>query len=194
MRTKDYQRRIRALKYTVKTLMPKIPYHNFNHALDVCSAVNTLALLDKVNYKNRFLLKTAALLHDIIFIPGAKDNEEKSAEFAKQYLTRIGYSAQEAQKVGQLILATKIPQNPKNYLEKSLCDADLDNLGRADCFDQREKVRLEFNAPKNREWYQQILQLLENHKYHTKVARKLRNKGKHLNIQKLKRILQEGKC
>ena len=34
-----------------------------------------------------------------------------------------------------MIMATKIPQSPKNYLEQILCDADLDYLGRDDFYD-----------------------------------------------------------
>ena len=41
--------------------------------------------------------------------------------------THLGYDL-----FSQLILATKVPQKPKNKLEKIICDADLDYLGRED--------------------------------------------------------------
>ncbi len=194
METKNQQRKIETLMYTAQDLMPKCPYHNFSHAIDVYSAVNRLALLDNVSYKDRFLLKTAALLHDIVFVSRAKNNEKRSAEFASQYLPKIGYSVQEVQKAGQLILATKMPQKPNDYLERLLCDADLDNLGRPDFFELGKKVRMELCLPDNEEWYQQQLGFLRNHEYHTDVARKLRDSGKQLNIQKLEKMLGEGKC
>jgi len=189
METKEQQRKIETLIYVVRDLMPKLPYHNFSHAIDVYSAVNTFAFLDGVNNEDRFLLKTSALLHDVIFVPGSKDNEERSAEFARQYLPKIGYSSEQTQRVGQLILATKMPQNPRDYLECLLCDADLNNLGREVFFELGEKLRLELGLPEGVKWYQQQLGFLQGHEYHTEIARKLRNSGKATNIQKLKKML-----
>lgn len=194
METKEQQKKIETLTYVARDFMPKLPYHNFSHAINVYSAVNTLAFLDGVSDEDKFLLKTAALLHDIIVVPGTKDNEEKSAEFARQYLLKIKYSPKQAQKVKQLILATKMPQNPQDYLERLLCDADLDKLGRENFFEFGEKLRLEFGLPKGNKWYQQQLGFLKGHKYHTKIARKLRDSGKAINIQKLEKMLQEAKC
>lgn len=194
METKEQQRKIKTLIYVARDLMPKFPYHNFVHAMDVYSAVNTFAFLDGIDNENRFLLKTSALLHDIIIVPGSKDNEERSAEFAGQYLPKIGYSPQQTQKVGQLILATKMPQNPQDYLERLLCDADLDNLGREDFLELGEKVRSELKIPREIEWYQQLLGFLQEHEYHTEIARRLRNSRKAANIQRLEKMLQELKC
>jgi len=191
MERNEYQKKIETLTYTVRELMPKLPYHNFRHAIDVYSAVNTLAKLGRVSYENRFLLGTAALLHDIIFVPGKKNNEEKSAEFARQYLPGIGYPIEQVEQVERLILATKMPQNPNSYLEKIICDADLDNLGRSDFFEYGAKLKIELNVLDNEKWNQQQLQFLKNHQYHTEVARKLRNLGKAANIRKLEKLLQE---
>ena len=194
METKNQQKKIEALMYVARDLCPKLPYHNYRHTVDVYSAVNNYASSNGVNSEEGFLLKTAALLHDIIVVPGAKDNEEKSAEFARQYLPKIGYSYEQAQRVGQLILATKMPQNPNNYLERLLCDADLDNLGRPDFLELGEKVRSEIGLPGGEKWYQQQLGFLKSHKYHTEIARKLRGSGKAANIQRLEKMLQEEKC
>ncbi len=194
MEKNEYQKKIETLTSVAGELMPKLPYHNFRHAIDVYSAANAIALLGEVSYEDRFLLKTAALLHDIIVVPGLRDNEERSAEFAMQYLPKIGYSTNQAGKVGKLILATKMPQNPNGFLEQVLCDADLDNLGRPDFFELGEKVRLELGLSDNEKWYQQQLQFIKNHQYHTEIARKLRDAGKAVNIQRLEKMLQELKC
>lgn len=44
-------------------------------------------------------------LHDLIYVPGAADNESKSAEIAKDYLALHGY--EQADMVSEIILATK---------------------------------------------------------------------------------------
>ncbi|MEK6968906.1 MAG: HD domain-containing protein [Nanoarchaeota archaeon] len=194
MKTNDKQRKIETLTYLAKELMPELPYHNFDHAKDVYCTTTLLASLADLDYENQFLLGTAALLHDIVMIPKSKDNEEKSAEFARQYLPRIGYSAEQADQVGNLILATKMPQKPKGFLEKIICDADLDNLGRPDFFELGEKVRLELGLPASESWYQQQLQFLRNHQYHTEVARTLRDSGKAVNLETLEKNLRRTKC
>lgn len=193
MKPNEYQKKIETLTCVVRELMPKLPYHNLRHAIDVYSAANTLASLSKQGYENRFLLKTAALLHDIIVVPGSKYNEEKSVEFAEQYLPQIGYSAGQTQTIGKLILATKMPQNPVSFLEQILCDADLDNLGRPDFFELGEKVRIELGLGDTRKWYQQQLQFLRNHQYHTEVAKRLRDSGKAANMQRLEKMLEDLK-
>jgi len=194
METKEQYRKIETLICVARVLMPKLPYHNFKHAVDVYTAATTLASLEGASHEDIFLLQTAALLHDIIVVPGAKDNEEKSAEFAKQFLPRIGYLPIQAEKIGRLILATKLPQNPTGFLEQVLCDADLDNLGRPDFFELGEKVAEELRLPKNGKWYLRQLEFLKSHQYHTKEASKLRNPGKAANIQRLEKMLQGSKC
>ncbi|MDP2908580.1 MAG: phosphohydrolase [Nanoarchaeota archaeon] len=194
METNGNQKKIETLTYIVKGLMQDLPYHNFSHALDVYSATNTLASLGGISDDEKFLLDTAALLHDVIVVPGAGDNEEKSAELARKYLPSLGYSEAQAGRVYSIILATKMPQRPKDLLEQTICDADLDNLGRDDFFELGEKVREELKAPKSTEWCRNQLKFLKSHEYHTEAARKLRNPGKQQNIQKLEEMLQEGKC
>jgi len=188
MEKKEYKEKIETLICVVRELMPKLPYHNFEHVIGVCSAASTLALLGGINHEDTFLLKTAALLHDI------RNNEERSAEFARQHLLKIGYSYDQAEKVGKLILATKMPQNPNGFLEQVLCDADLDHLGRPDLFELGEKIRLELGLPYNKKWYKQQIQFIRNHRYHTEIARKLRDSGKAANIKKYEKMLRGLKC
>ena len=73
-----YESRIKQVMEKSKELMPQLPYHNFEHAKRVYAAVQKLAWMEKVGKEDKIALETAALLHDIIFIPGAKDNAEKS--------------------------------------------------------------------------------------------------------------------
>jgi predicted metal-dependent HD superfamily phosphohydrolase len=192
MDRKEWQRRIERLTYVVADLMPKLPYHNFKHAMDVYSAANTLALLEKVNPHDRHLVKTAGLLHDII--QSGKGHEERCAEFARQYLPNIGYSLDEAREVGRLILPTKMPQKPSDLLERIICDADLYNLGGLDFFQRGEELRKEFGLPSGEKWYQTQLDFLQSHIYHTETARRLRDSGKRANIAKLKELLGRPEC
>lgn len=67
--------------------------------------------------------------HDIIYDSSRSDNEEKSAEFAKNELFSLNINAQQIEKIQQIILATKshIPQNDSDI--NIFLDADLSILG-----------------------------------------------------------------
>lgn len=189
MKTNNYQNKIELTAYTARELMPRLPYHNLRHALNVCRIADRFAALENVDYERKFLLKTAALLHDIIYHVGRKDNEERSAEFARGYLPKIGYSVKQADKVAELILATKMPQMPKNLLEKIICDADLNVLGGDDFLNWNERLRNEWGIKKGEGWYAAQVEFLQNHHYHTGGARKMRDEGKKRNIEIFKRML-----
>lgn len=189
--TNQYTAKVAELSRMVSNIYPKLPYHNFNHALDVWSVARDYGLFNQLNDEDRFLLESAALLHDVVYVVNAKDNEEKSTEFARKYLPMLGYSPLHISKVEEIILATKWPTQPKNLLEQIICDADLDNLGREDFFEKSKNLLNEWKVPEDSNWYERQLELLENNHYYTEIARSLRGPGKIKNIQKLKQILQD---
>lgn len=190
----DKQDRIRRLSDICRQGYPKLPYHNYNHALDVSYHAEKYARYHKLPENKIFLLKSAALLHDIIYVPKAENNEEKSFEYAKLILPTIDYKTNEMKIIGRLILATKWPTNPQGLLEKIICDADLDNLGRKDFFEKSSNLMQEWEIPDDKTWYQNQLSLLKNNHYYTDIARKLRDKGKQENLEKLKKMLEGLKC
>ena len=79
-----------------------------------------------------FILKTAVLFHDMGYINQYENNETIGVEYARKFLPEYGYFKIQIEKISKLILVTKVPQTPKNKLEKIICDADLDYLGRED--------------------------------------------------------------
>ena len=189
--SRKYEERILKAGAFSKERTQKLPYHNFRHEREVLRAAENLAQMIHLDYVQSALVRTAAILHDVIVVPGRKDNEEKSVELIQVPLLEIGYSQSDVNVIGSLIMATKMPQQPKNLLECIICDADLDSLGRPDFLYWGEKLRSELGIPKNRSWYEAQLIFIDNHSYHTKAARKLRDNGKRKNIEKLKKILEK---
>ncbi len=189
MKEKDYNGKLIEVAGIACQLSSKYPYHNYRHAIDVLEATSVISTMENCTSYEKFLLKTAALLHDTLFIPGDKENERISVRVAESTLTKIGYNEREVQKIKDLINSTKMPQKPKTHLEKILCDADLDNLGREDFFEKGEGIRKELGVEKNKQWYKNQLNFLKGHKYHTESAQKLRNKGKIRNIAYLQSYL-----
>ena len=195
MNERDYQKIKKHVFRELKKLPKNLFYHGIHHTKDVLKAVERITKLEKVYGKKLLILKTATLFHDMGFLKQYKNNESIGAKMAQKTLPIYNYSKKEIETILKIILVTKIPQKPKTKYEKMMCDADLDNFGREDFFKQTEDVRREFFYQgvkvSKRDWLKQTLKLLENHKYFTKGARKLRNKGKEKNIKKIKDILKK---
>jgi len=182
---------LRILRRYAEQNMPKLPYHNSQHAEEVVGACERLAYFAGLNENETFLLKSAAYLHDIIYEVGKKDNEERSAEVAQEVLEMMQYSPNEIETVKGLILATKLPTKPETMLQKIICDADVDNLGTENGLENGEKLRQEFGVRDRSKWLQGNLQFFRNHRYYTPWARGMRNYGLRLNIRKLEQMTRE---
>ncbi len=78
-------------------------YHTLTHIADC------LKEFDRVRntMRNPVMMELAFWYHDVIYNPKAKDNEEKSAQYARKSLFRFGTSARLIEDVTALILATK---------------------------------------------------------------------------------------
>jgi len=170
-------------------------YHNIRHTRDdVLPGVENLAKLENINGNDFYLLLTAALFHDVGYLKTNFEHEAEGINLAEEKLPEFGFLKNQIEIVSGIIMATKMPQNPKNILEQIMCDADLGSLGRKDCFILGLKVREELNNfNKNislKTWFEIQLKLLETHSYFTKSARKLLDNGKLENIKELKNLLE----
>jgi hypothetical protein len=93
-----------------------------------------------------------------------------------------------------MILATDLARKPQTPVEKILCDADLDHLGRNDFFQKDGKLRKGRSArgidvSDEAKWYTGTLNLITKHKYYTKSQILLREEKKQKNIKQLKKKL-----
>lgn len=174
---------IRKLKEFISPKIKKetpdnITYHGLHHTLDVLRVCNEYIKRLKINPKDAYLLRTAALLHDYGIVLDYQNHEEKGAEFAKKILPDWGYSSQDIKIIENLILATKIPQNPKTKLEKIICDADLDYLGTNQFYEIGNTLYEELKSfgivKTEKEWDELQVNFLQKHSYHTDFAIKNR--------------------
>ena len=108
--------------------------------------------------------------------------------YAKNTLPKYGYSDLQIKTISKLILATKVPQQPKNVLEKVICDADLDYLGREDFLKISDDFYKELKGYKyvqnKPQWDKIQIDFLKKHTYFTDFSIKNRTslKNKHLKI------------
>ena len=138
------------------------------------------------------LLAIVGYTHDLIVIPEAIDNEEKTVVFVLKNLSsgEFGFSKKDLAEIKEMILATKMPQNPKNLIEQICCDADLGSLGSANFFTISEKLREEWKKPKDINWLKTQQDFLKSQRYFTKAARLLRDEGKAKNLEILEKMIR----
>ena len=143
----------------------------------------------------RELLIAAAYFHDTGYIREYEKNEPIAARMAGRILKLIGYKPDEIEKIQKMILATDLKCEPQTHLEKILCDADLDNLGREDFFKLDGKLRegrgaRGIDVSDDAKWYKGTLEIIKKHQYYTESQKKLREKGKQENINALLKKLE----
>lgn len=182
------------MKLLEKKLSSNLHYHGIHHTLDVVEAVERIAIMEGVLDEDIFVLKSAATYHDAGFVEQYEANEPIGARMATEILPKYGYTNKQVKQVEELIFATKIPHNPKNLLEKIICDADLDYLGRDDFFEIADTLRQELRdhgkIDSDRAWDEIQIKFLTSHRYFTESAIKLRqaDKLKHIEIIKQRLI------
>ncbi len=177
----------------LKSLLPyDLTYHTLSHTLDVEKSVIRYANLEGVDKADQLLLRTAALYHDAGFMLRYHKNEDLSIGMVKHALPRYGYSAEQVEKICNIINATKRSVEPENLLEKIMCDADHDYLGRPEYHIVAKKLREELAIYEQTftetEWVQFQLDFLEHqHHYYTETANNIRLLSKTARILELKK-------
>jgi len=165
-----------------KELAPHLTYHNLLHTEDVMQAAGAMANTEHIGENEKELLLTAALFHDTGFFKKRDGHEAESCNIARNYLPLYGYSPSEIEQICNIIMATMLPQSPKNRLGEILCDADLDYLGRDDFFTLSARLFAELQAEAivkdEEEWNREQADFIGNHHYFTQTAVNLRQKKK----------------
>jgi len=122
---------------------PHRRYHNIQH-LDEC-----FAKFDEIRSaaEHPAEIELALWFHDAVYDVKGRDNEEQSAEWARNRLLVAGLSDDSAKRVHSLIMATRHGHPPDGLDEQILADVDLSILAApAERFDEYERqVREEYD-------------------------------------------------
>lgn len=178
-------------KYIQEEIKPDFVYHNFQHTCAVVEAANELADRYEVSDKDRLTITLAAWFHDTGYSEGWKDHEERSVKVAKAFLHDHGVDdIQLIQGISDCIRATRMPQQPRNFLEQIVADADLSHLGDLSYWDRCGRVRQEFAITRDmvmsdQEWIDFELGFMLNHEYHTEAAREIFGERKSKHVKQL---------
>jgi predicted metal-dependent HD superfamily phosphohydrolase len=170
---------------------PRLVYHNLEHTQEVVNAAQQIANHYQLNEQDFFTVTVAAYFHDTGYFEDALNHEAKGADMADEFLAKHKVNQEVRDSVKSAILATKIPQHPKNEIDKIICDADLFHLGLADFRAKGKLMHKESELIYKKDiskldWRKKDIQFMESHHYHTDYANLLLSDQKQKNISKLK--------
>ena len=186
-----------AIQHILDRLEHELPehlyYHGKHHTKDVLETVEKIGRHEGVSEEHINLLLVGAAYHDCGFIHGHKDHEETGCDIAREALPKFGFTESHIKLVCQMIMATKVPQNPTCKLCDILCDADLDYLGRDDFEPIAKSLFNELHhlgILENEEAWNRIqVGFLKEHHYHTSYGKTLRQPEKEKHLKELEAIV-----
>ncbi len=179
-------------------LLERSPKHNLYHSLDHTKEVVNSAIEicrgEKRTEQEIEILTIAAWFHDLGYVEKTAGHEEISAMFASNFLINQNYDQNKIDVIIGCILATKVPQHPKNALEKIMCDADLNHLGRRSFIERNNLFRTEFEHYFGRkltesEWLIKSIEFVTQHNYFTDYAQKTFSEIQNENLMLLQKQL-----
>ncbi len=179
-----------------ENLSDGIYYHDLEHTQEVVEASQEIGIASKLSNEELEIVLIAAWFHDTGYYKGMENHEEMSKDVAEKFLKQEGVGESKIAAVGGCILATKIPQTPKNIMEEVLCDADLYHVSTRDFFTKSELLRKEFSLifPDEiqlDEWFKNSIKFLKNHSFFTRYAKEKLLPAKKENLKKLKVLYKD---
>ena len=181
---------------TLKKVGRVYTYHNLEHTEMVVRAARIIGHASHLTLEQLNMVLIAAWFHDVDYYKGVVEHEERSALIAERKLIGWGAAIDLAREVSQAIIATRIPQSPRNLFEMVLCDADLSHLGSKKYEMHASRLRSEWEATRffkpesNYAWCQFNLEFLKTHHYFTDYGKTILERRKITNINRIVRTLQ----
>jgi predicted metal-dependent HD superfamily phosphohydrolase len=166
-------------------------YHNLRHTEQVVDAATEIANHFQLDDEEFFIVVSAAWFHDLGYFVKRESHEQAGADMLRRFLADKGVAQTLADKAAGCVLATRLPQQPANLLERIICDADLYHLGTDDFRKtnkalRREKSLLQGTKISGQQWRYSTIELLQSHHYWTDYCRMMLDEGKRGNLKRLR--------
>jgi len=146
---------------------PQRHYHNQQHIAECLAEFDMACHLAK----QPVAVELALWFHDAVYDPKAGDNEERSAEMAKQCLGECGMAEPLIETVTRLVMATKHHELATDIDVRLTMDVDLSILGRDEkrFFEYEEQIRLEYAWVPNSVFVAKRLEVLRRFLAHERI-------------------------
>jgi len=170
----------------------KLVYHNLAHTESVVFNATQIGRHYRLGEKDLFIIISAAWFHDAGYMTGGPaDHEIRGGNLAASFLQRHEVDDETIQAVRQCILATRIPQSPRNLNEQILCDADLYHVGSGEFAERNKLMRKESESRLGKkisksDWRRSTIVFMEAHHFQTDYCRNLLEEKKRQNLKELR--------
>lgn len=170
---------------------PMFTYHNLEHTQNVVKHAKKIGGEIGLSPDELEVLIIAAWFHDSAYYDNFAKHEKLGAEYARKFLSERDYPEEKIKQVEAAISHTKIPHLPcDEKICNALCDADMHHLSSKNYMKISEKLREEMGAImqhdfKPKLYWEETLNFLKDHKYHTSYGKKSLAKKKEVNFQKV---------
>ncbi|MCZ6694786.1 MAG: DUF5706 domain-containing protein [Bacteroidetes bacterium] len=179
-------------------LPENITYHSADHTNDVVKAALEICNKSEFSEENMEILELAALFHDLGFTEAIDNHEDCSARLALDFFNENSFDNNKSARVVGCIMATKMPQSPKNIVEEALCDADLLHLATDKYFEKAKLLHGEMEIVKGtkiteKEWMEMNRSFIKSHEFFTPYARENYGPKQNENLKKVEKKLKKMK-
>jgi predicted metal-dependent HD superfamily phosphohydrolase len=177
--------------------MPEVCYHNLDHTLLIVDTSNVLGKFYGFSELDLEDLFYTGWLHDVGYWDGvAEGHEQQGANLAETCLRELGLPDDRIRRIQSAILATKVPQQPKDLFEAIICDSDLSQLGSDLFYHHTLLLKKEKESSLGKEillldWLKGTRDFLHSHHYHSKYALRFFQPGKEKNMELLDEKIRE---
>lgn len=174
-------------------------YHNLTHTLRVRENCLTISSKLSLSDEDQEILQLAALFHDTGFTKVYTGHEEVSKEIAKSFLEDQSYDLKRMEKVLRCIEVTRYGVRATTQLEEVIQDADLNNLGNSERYNEvlaglRHEWKVFLGKEySDREWHEMNYKFIKNHVYRTEVAQEDFQEPLQENLKSMKKMVKKGK-
>jgi adenylate cyclase len=165
------------------------------HTVDVVTEVELIGWTEDCSDEEILLLKTAGLFHDAGHTVIYDGHEHEGTLLVRAMLPKYGYTQAQIDRICDIIMATKMPPQPKDLLQEIICDSDLDYLGRSDMIPVSNTLYKELKEQNKigtlNDWNKLQVKFISIHQYFTKTARSLREVNKQIQIDRIKSLITD---
>jgi len=179
-----------------RQLSPKNYYHNLEHTRNVLKSVNQISKMENCTAHDVLLLQLAAWFHDTGYVKVDDGHEAESVGIVHQFMKEAGLPIADFTTVEQLILVTKMGEEPKTLLQKIIKDADCAHVASDDFLTISDRLRLELKYKNEQdiselEWLKKNKDFIANHKFYTPFAQVKLQPKKEMNAYELQKKINK---
>lgn len=180
-------------KQVLSSELPKdLVFHSRRHTEEVVAAGIELAEAYQLPTESIENITIALWFHDIGFVNGWNDHEERSISMATEFLQGEEVAPDRIKTIADLIQMTHRDALPSQLEHEIIKDADTSHIGTKEYLVKLGLLRTEWERRQSKkytekEWLRLNLQFLDEHKFHTSIAQSNLNDRKRKNILKLQK-------